>query len=592
MPFSSGPNVISDSSVVFNYDVSDISSYKGQPGTNITTGNNLSWVGDNNGFYSNGKLFKTFGYSELADIPTLGRNISVNSMIIYNVYSGYGTDGNYNCCPNLFSYGGGRTVSPNTVYSYQIIYRCDSGYTHPNFMYHYEYTSGGSYLTEYGVFDTSLRTYLGDGWYHAWNTFTTNASAGYINTGMWYYQYNVTDKVSVAAISIAQGSTIRPPQQLISSNTTRSNTEGLLDISGRGNSIDISNMSYDSNGQIYFDGTNDYSTVASSALWAVGTNATIETVLYRAGSVTTNHRIWCVTNNSSNLDAYIDSSTGGLYMHGGVVGTNAQIPLNTYLHVVVTYNGGTITIYYNGIPQTLTGTTTGYNISGTGTLFIGQFSGGGSYYFNGKIPIFKTYNRALSSSEVLNNYTEYGKRFGLPIYTYDEGSNAAPYVSNWNNSTTYTMATFGGIPNVTAHGFSSGPVTYTLTLNNLPPHTKVRYKVFWHLVDSLDNETNQLFIMNSSGGETEILRFTKQYNLTPSISVAASPGTYTWSGGKTYTYRPWAGGAYGQDGYIIVDSGLVDHTSATFTARHVMGADQGQTDEAEYLSHVVVELYN
>jgi hypothetical protein len=154
------------------------------------------------------------------------------------------------------------------------------------------------------------------------------------------------------------------------------------------------------------------------------------------------------------------------------------------------------------------------------------------------------------------------------------------------------MADFGGIPNVTAHGFSSGPVTYTLTLNNLPPHTRIRYKVLWHLVDSLDNETNQLFIMDSSGGETEILRFTKQYNLVPNISVAASPGTYTWAGAKSYTYRPWAGGTYGQDGYIIVDSGLVNHTSTTFTARHVMGADQAQADEAEYLSHVLVELYN
>ena len=153
------------------------------------------------------------------------------------------------------------------------------------------------------------------------------------------------------------------------------------------------------------------------------------------------------------------------------------------------------------------------------------------------------------------------------------------------------MADFGGIPNVTAHGWSTGPATYTLTLNNLPPHTRIRYKVYWHLVDSLDNETNQLFIMNSSGGETEILRFTKQYNLAPAISIAASPGTYAWSGPKTYTYRPWANGAYGQDGYIIVDSGIVNHTSTTFTARHVLGADQAQSDEAEYLSHVVVELY-
>ena len=78
-------------------------------------------------------------------------------------------------------------------------------------------------------------------------------------------------------------------------------------------------------------------------------------------------------------------------------------------------------------------------------------------------------------------------------------------------------------------------------------------------------------------------------NKTP--ASASNRRTYTWSGSKTYTYRPWAGGAYNADGYIIVDSGWVDHTASTFTARHVMGADQAQADEAEYLSHVEVQLF-
>jgi hypothetical protein len=250
--------------------------------------------------------------------------------------------------------------------------------------------------------------------------------------------------------------------------------------------------------------------------------------------------------------------------------------------------GGVAYAYLNGA---LIGSKTGFTTNmGTQAMNIGW--GWGSEFTAKKMSNVKMYNIALTSAEIANNYNEYKTRYsGLPVYVYAEGSNASSFLSNWNNSTTYTMADFGGIPNVNAHGFSSGPVTFTLTLNNLPPHTKVRYKVYWHLVDSLDNETNQLFIMNSSGGETEILRFTKQYNLTPSISIAASPGSYTWSGGKTYTYRPWAGGAYGQDGYIIVDSGVVDHTASTFTARHVMGADQAQADEAEYLSHVTVEFY-
>jgi hypothetical protein len=169
---------------------------------------------------------------------------------------------------------------------------------------------------------------------------------------------------------------------------------------------------------------------------------------------------------------------------------------------------------------------------------------------------------------------------------YYEGRDASSYTTNWNNSTTYSMLNFGGLGHVTAHGWSNGPATYTLTLGSIPTHTQVRYVVFWHLVDSLDTETNNLFLMNSAGTETEFLRFTKIYNAVPTTSVLQSGATATWSGAKSYTYRPWASGAYGNDGYYVFDSGYYDHTSTSFTARHVLGADQVQTDEAMYLSHI------
>ncbi len=177
----------------------------------------------------------------------------------------------------------------------------------------------------------------------------------------------------------------------------------------------------------------------------------------------------------------------------------------------------------------------------------------------------------------------------FPYLYYAEGAAANLYTGYWNNSTTYTMTQFGGLGLVTAHGYTPSS-TYTLTLTGLPTHTQIRYKVFWHLVDSLDNETNNLWCMNSSGGETEILRFTKVYNQVPSISVLASGAKAPWLGGMFYSYRPWASGSYGQDGYLTVDTGYYAHTSSTFTARHYIGADQGQTDEAEYLSHVEVWL--
>jgi hypothetical protein len=197
------------------------------------------------------------------------------------------------------------------------------------------------------------------------------------------------------------------------------------------------------------------------------------------------------------------------------------------------------------------------------------------------------YNSTLGKPEIyVSNWFNTDARTESYLYYY-EGRDANLYTGNWNNSTTYSMLNFGGLGHVTAHGWSTGPATYTLSLGSIPTHTQVRYVVFWHLVDSVDTETNNLFLMNSTGTETEFLRFTKTWNAVPSISVLESGATATWSGAKTYTHTPWttATGNPTIHGYYVFDSGYYNHTSTSFTARHILGADQAQADEAMYLSH-------
>jgi|688.fasta_scaffold33173_5 hypothetical protein len=366
-------------------------------------------------------------------------------------------------------------------------------------------------------------------------------------------------------------------------------------------------------GVLSFDGTDDYLNLDSNI--QSGFTAASYEFLIRPTALpgTGNYYQLYIQENSTWIALYNPSGTpffgidlgngSGWFDNNGGNTTGAKtittLYANTWYHLVYTWASGVVKVYLNGDLHSTTSTAQAANgrqnvmSLGGGTTPRNIGSRGGGNYWVGDMSVVNFYNYGLSADEVNKNYNNYKTRFNVfnPTYRYYEGTNASPYLSNWNNSTTYTMADFGGIPNVTAHGWSSGPATYTLTLSSLPTHTKVRYRVYWHLVDSLDNETNQLFIMNSGGGETEILRFTKVYNASPSISIASLPGTYTWSGPKTYTYRPWAGGAYNADGYIIVDSGWCDHTSSTFTARHVMGADQAQADEAEYLSHVEVLLF-
>ena len=164
-------------------------------------------------------------------------------------------------------------------------------------------------------------------------------------------------------------------------------------------------------GGIEFDGTNDYVNLGASSNWAFGGNGTIELMLKPSNS-TGNDRLWCVNNNGTSLDAYLDGTSYNIYMHGGAVGTTTPVTQNAWNYVVVTYSQGTIQIYINGIPGTMSGTTTGYNITNSGTMYLGCYTDLG-YNLYGEISIFKTYNRALTAQEVKQNYQQYKTRFNL-----------------------------------------------------------------------------------------------------------------------------------------------------------------------------------
>lgn len=168
-------------------------------------------------------------------------------------------------------------------------------------------------------------------------------------------------------------------------------------------------------GDLTFDGTDDYLNLGDSSVWDFGQNGTVETLIKPTNS-TGNDRIWCIDNNSSNLDAYLNSSGYNVYMHGGGVGTTTSLTQNQYNHLVAVYNSGTIQIYVNGVAGTMTGTTTGYNISNNSTnnsnLYLGCYRNL-SYNLYGDMPIFKVYNRALSQQEVQQNFRAYKNRFDI-----------------------------------------------------------------------------------------------------------------------------------------------------------------------------------
>lgn len=195
-------------------------------------------------------------------------------------------------------------------------------------------------------------------------------------------------------------------------NGTRSVSGSLLDLTGLGG-LDLSNVSFDSNAQIDFDGTDDRIQIAdSSAVSVTGAEITLEVVVRKDtnGSMVPIHKDYqySIRINSDNSITYADSSVWSYSNFGNHSTGNTN---GSYAHIVATKSNGIVTLYSNG--EVVVSKSFGGNIThASNDLFIGAYSGT-SNYMNGAIPIAKIYNRALTADEVRNNYRHYKNRFNI-----------------------------------------------------------------------------------------------------------------------------------------------------------------------------------
>jgi hypothetical protein len=192
------------------------------------------------------------------------------------------------------------------------------------------------------------------------------------------------------------------------------------DISGNGNNGLLTNgptFSTDNGGTFVFDGTDDYINCGNNSILNLTTNFTLScwfnanTVQPSVdcgilGKITVNdgyqgYLIWYQPN----------QNTVHLYINGGVRSTT-NISKNTWYNISGTYNGTTSKLYLNGELKSTDNVTVSANASNS-NFWIGQYDFSGSRDFAGKIPIVQIYNRALSASEVLQNYNAQKGRFGL-----------------------------------------------------------------------------------------------------------------------------------------------------------------------------------
>jgi hypothetical protein len=402
-------------------DAANYKSFKGTPATNILNGIYYQ-QSDQNGTY-----YKVTNGTETVYIPSLGY-VTSKYVDFYNDYNG----GSGVCCPNLFSYGTGLVVSPSTTYTYSIIYKTTTGYSHPNYMYRYEYNSGGGYVTESGVHNTSNRTSLGDDWWFAWGQFTTQATTATLNTYLFHYEYATRNRVYVYKAALYAGTYIIRPEHMLNSSENRGSTVatggGWADLIGNGNNGELVNgptYSSANGGSIVFDGTNNYIDCPSIT---VGSSYSIE-CFFNSSSVVNYRNVYDMNYTtyagiSGNVGPRFEQFSDGTanWVWSGVTNANdpynytTAFPLsaNAWYHTVFTMNGGIVNTYVNGnIQNSNISSPNGY-VTTFGDPNLGRgFVLAGNRYFSGKISNTKIYNKALSASEISQNFNALRGRYGI-----------------------------------------------------------------------------------------------------------------------------------------------------------------------------------
>jgi hypothetical protein len=405
MAANAGPDIVEDG-IVFYYDTGNtVKSYIGEPTTNLATDTLLDsgWP----------------GYSTLISSSTKTFDLVTSTVE-------WGGDGSW----TMFYYD----VSAYTGQSISIAATYESSYS-----------PGGGNLAFVMIGQTTgSETYLGysspldynsvsptTGQRISWSG--TVGNGGKIGILTWMNNGNSTTLTS--RFSKIQVEIKSHPTQFV--NGSRSVTQGLLDITAN-STINLTDVSFDSNAKIVFDGTNDkiqgvqtvLSYLSSSAIEFVVTPTVVNKRMtvggYRHNDGYSQPTIGMVYIGSDNVfRAYVITAA---QVYRGVASTTTLQANKTY-HVV--YNkdtvNGVMQMYVNGnleATETFDAATYGQwttagSYIGSNYIDIGKSNntnagqGWSNDYLVGEIELFKLYSKVLTASEVLTNYNALKTRFGI-----------------------------------------------------------------------------------------------------------------------------------------------------------------------------------
>ena len=220
------------------------------------------------------------------------------------------------------------------------------------------------------------------------------------------------NQTTAAAVSVIVYNPIPAPAGLIASYSFNEGSgTTLTDRSGKGHTGTIAGATWTtqgkSGGALSFDGINDWVTVNDAADLDLTTGMTLEAWVRPSSLSPAGGRCCSRSAPAAWCTRCMPATTARVPRAYVTVGAElgapapAALPLNTWSHVAVTYDGAMLRLFVNGV-EVGSRALSGPMSTSTGVLRIGGNSVWGEY-FSGRIDEIRIYNRALTPAEILSD---------------------------------------------------------------------------------------------------------------------------------------------------------------------------------------------
>ena len=182
------------------------------------------------------------------------------------------------------------------------------------------------------------------------------------------------------------------------------------DMSGNGNNVTLTNgptFSSDNGGSIVFDGVNDTATLSNPSTLSNYTLSLWINIISYSGE----RQLFSRVDESLGITTY-----GGKYMiyNGNINSSNISIVNNVWKNVLVTTSGLSVILYLNGqVDSTWNNGRSITNGSCSLCSFYPDANGNNARNLNARLSNFQLYNRALSATEISQNFNALRGRYGI-----------------------------------------------------------------------------------------------------------------------------------------------------------------------------------